>query len=341
MKAQWFRGASESRKWMIMAVSCPVAILALAPALLGYSTILVLSCMLIVAMVMFIRRAAPWPWPKYGDALLNESDGRAFHLLPLGLLVTALAIGIAVDIAVVNGDIERMNTVFKAYLQIWIFLSLVSAYALWYLGFVKGFFLRIRVAKGFWLVGFALLVASSAVYPVLGTRARLADRFDTNTFTLDGRAFMETESYTDDRGTVNFNWDLDAIEWMQENVRGSPVIVEGQTPLYRWGGRVSVHTGLPTVLGWDWHQRQQRCGMGPCGALDARIRDVHIIYASSDATETLQVLNNYKVKYVYVGELERNYYPPDGLTKFQDMQAQGHLEVAYKNQEVVVYQVMG
>ena len=201
--------------------------------------------------------------------------------------------------------------------------------------------MRIRVAKGFWLVGFALLVASSAVYPVLGTRARLADRFDTNTFTLDGMAFMETESYTDDRGSVNFKWDLDAIEWMQENLRGSPIIVEGRTPLYRWGGRVSVYTGLPTVLGWDWHQRQQRCGMGPCDALDARTRDVHIIYVSSDVSETLQLLSQYKVEYVYVGELERNYYPLEGLTKFQDMEARGHLEVVYQNQEVMVYQVMG
>jgi uncharacterized membrane protein len=261
--------------------------------------------------------------------------------LPLGLLVTALAIGSAVDIVVVKGDIERMNTVFKSYLQAWIFLSLAGAYALWYLGFVKGFFMRIRVAKGVWLIGFALLVASSAVYPVLGTRARLADRFDTSTFTLDGMAFMETESYTDDRGTVMFKWDMDAIKWMQEYVQGSPVIVEGRTPLYRWGGRVSIYTGLPTILGWDWHQRQQRCGLGPCAALDARTRDVHIIYTSPDATEALQLLNDYDVKYVYVGELERNYYPLEGLTKFQDMEAQGHLEVVYKNQEVTMYQVMG
>ena len=81
--------------------------------------------------------------------------------------------------------------------------------------------------------------------------------------------------------------------------------------------------------------------MGPCDALDARTRDVHIIYVSSDAAATLQLLNDYKVEYVYVGELERNYYPLEGLMKFQDMEAQGHLEVVYKNQEVMVYQVMG
>jgi uncharacterized membrane protein len=246
-----------------------------------------------------------------------------------------------VDIVVAKGDIERMNTVFKSYFQAWIFLSIAGAYALWYLGFVKGFFLRIRVAKGVWLTGLALLVAGSAVYPILGTRERLADRFDTSTFTLDGTGFMQTESYTDDRGTVTFKWDLEAIEWMQENLQGSPVIVEGRTPLYRWGGRISIYTGLPTVLGWDWHQRQQRCGLNPCDIVSARIVDVNRIYTSTDATETLQLLNDYDVKYVYVGELEHNYYPDSGLRKFQGLAAVGKLTVVYENQEVTVYEVQG
>ena len=334
----WFRNASESRRWQVVAVGGAIAALALAAALLGYSTIVALGGMLVVALVLFIRRTVPWPWSSESR---GESDGAPFHLLPLGLLATALAIGIAVDIVVVKGDIERMNTVFKSYLQAWIFLSLAGAYALWYLGFVKGFFLRIRVAKGVWLTGLALLVASSAVYPVLGTRERLADRFDTSAFTLDGTAFTQTATYTDDIGTVTLKWDMDAIEWMQENVQGSPVIVEGRTPLYRWGGRVSIYTGLPTVLGWDWHQRQQRCGLGPCDALVTRIVDVNTIYASPSASEVLELLDDYDVKYVYVGETERNYYLAEGLTKFQDMAAQGQLDVAYQNQEVTVYRVQG
>jgi YYY domain-containing protein len=339
----WFRDATESRRWQVVAVGGAALTLALAAALLGYSTIVPLGGMLIVALVLFVRRAVPWPWAgeSHGNQPTSESDGAPFHLMPLGLLATALAIGIAVDSVVVKGDIERMNTVFKSYLQAWVFLSIAGAYALWYLGFVKGFLLRIRVAKGAWLTGLALLVASSAVYPVLGTRVRLADRFDTSTFTLDGTAFMETASYTDDKGAVTFKWDLDAIEWMQENVQGSPVIVEGRTPLYRWGSRVSIYTGLPTVLGWDWHQRQQRCGLGQCDALTVRIVDVNTIFTSSDVSKVMQLLDDYDVKYVYVGELEHNYYPLKGLTKFQDMAEQGQLEVAYQNQEVTVYQVMG
>jgi YYY domain-containing protein len=338
---RWFRAASESRRWLVVAVAGAAFALAVSAALLGYSTIVALGGMLVVALTLFIRRTAPWPWSRREGLQSTVGDGAPFHLLPLGLLATALAIGIAVDVVVMKGDIERMNTVFKSYLQAWIFLSLAGSYALWYLGFVKGYFTRIRVAKGLWLTGLALLVASSAVYSVLGTRVRLADRFDTSTFTLDGTKFAETASYTDDKGTVTFKWDMDAIHWMQENVEGSPVIVEGRTPLYRWGGRVSIYTGLPTVLGWDWHQRQQRCGASPCTALDARIRDVHLIYASPDAAEALRLLREYDVTYLYVGELERNYYSISGLTKFQDMEAQGKLSVVYKNQEVTVYQVQG
>jgi len=339
---RWFKDASESRRWLVIAAGGAALAFALAAALLGYSTIVALGGMLMVALVLFVRRTAPWPWSREsrGDSQSSAPDASAFHLLPLGLLATALAIGIAVDIVVVKGDIERMNTVFKSYLQAWVFLSLAGAYALWYLGFVKGVFLRIRVAKGVWLAWLALLVAGSAVYPVLGTRERLADRFDTSTFTLDGTAFMETESYTDDRGTVTFKWDLEAIDWMQENLKGSPVIVEGRTPLYRWGGRVSIYTGLPTVLGWDWHQRQQRCGLDPCDAVTARIVDVNTIYTSTDATETLQLLNDYNVKYVYVGELEHNYYPDAGLIKFEGLAAVGKLAVVYENQEVTIYEVI-
>ena len=47
---------------------------------------------------------------------------------------------------------------------------------------------------------------------------------------------------------------------MQDNVQGSPVIVEAAPAgvQYAWMGRISIYTGLPDVVGWEWHEEQQR-----------------------------------------------------------------------------------
>jgi uncharacterized membrane protein len=43
------------------------------------------------------------------------------------------------------------------------------------------------------------------------------------------------------------------------------------------------------------------------------------------------------VKYVYVGEMERNYYPADGISKFDDMVNYG-LNPVYRDGPVVIYE---
>ena len=100
------------------------------------------------------------------------------------------------------------------------------------------------------------------MYPVLGTRDRLRDRFDgaVTPLTLDGAAFMEKAVVQRPGGLIALSDDLQAIRWLkgatagQPNVEGSPVLLEAQTPSYRWGGRVSVHTGP---------SRHSRLGMAP------------------------------------------------------------------------------
>ena len=94
---------------------------------------------------------------------------------------------------------------------------------------------------------------------------------------------------------------------MQENVQGSPVIVEAQIPEYRWGSRYAIYTGLPTVLGWNWHQRQQRAAVE---ALDVptRAEDISSFYLTTSPSEAIDFLSRYDVRYVVVGELEQLYY---------------------------------
>jgi uncharacterized membrane protein len=45
------------------------------------------------------------------------------------------------------------------------------------------------------------------------------------------------------------------------------------------------------------------------------------------------------VKYVYVGQLERLYYPGPGLDKF-DGALSDHLEKVYQNPDVAIYRVL-
>jgi uncharacterized membrane protein len=99
---------------------------------------------------------------------------------------------------------------------------------------------------------------------------------------------------------------------------------------------VSIYTGLPTVLGWDWHEKQQRWGYQ--GMVDQHAQDVRTMYTDSSVEKTLGLLQKYRVKYIYVGDVERAYYPGQGLAKF-DAMVDRYLELVYDQQRVKIYKV--
>jgi uncharacterized membrane protein len=112
--------------------------------------------------------------------------------------------------------------------------------------------------------------------------------------------------------------------------------LEGVTPTYRWGGRISINTGLPTVIGWQWHQEQQRWDYRQ--EVGKRIRDVQTIYNTPNSSEALSLMRRYGVQYVYVGELERLYFSEEGLRKF-DIDMSRDLSKVFENQDVVIYKI--
>ena len=98
---------------------------------------------------------------------------------------------------------------------------------------------------------------------------------------------MQKANYKDPLGNINFEYDYLAIKWLNLNLKGSPIISEGNTPLYRWGNRISVYTGLPTIIGWDWHQTQQRKNYEK--EIQIRKNDLKLIYSSSDLKTSLNL----------------------------------------------------
>jgi uncharacterized membrane protein len=236
-----------------------------------------------------------------------------------------------------------MNTVFKFYLQVWILLSIAAAISVsWVCKRARRWRTSLREL---WWGAVAVLILGGALFLPIGIRARAVDRMAPTTgLTLDGMAFLQHAVITDgpegDMREISLAGDYHAIRWMQETIKGSPVILEGLGRReYLWANRVSIYTGLPAVVGWRWHQVQQRAGVGD-DLVGSRRADVNACYDTKDVAEAREILDRHGVRYVYVGDYERAYYDRSGLDKFGRMVDQGLLRVVYEAHGVTLYEVV-
>ena len=254
--------------------------------------------------------------------------------LQAALFGAALFATLIPEIVALQGDIGRMNTVFKFYLQAWVMLSVTAAVALGWLARKSMRNQLLQVVRPVWLALLAVLVLAALAYPLLASKGKIGLRFTDMPLSLDGMQYMDFAHYSDDGQDLNLGGDAQAIRWLQDNVQGTPVVLEGRSPVYRWGSRISIYTGLPTVLGWDVHEGQQRAGYS--GMIQERIGDVERAYSTTTPQEALGILSKYQVRYVVVGGLERKYYPAAGLEKFRNMPG---LQLAYDADGVQIYEV--
>ena len=223
-----------------------------------------------------------------------------------------------------GGEWERFNTVMKLYTQMWVVFGIASAYAVWYvLGRVRG------VLKVAWLVVLVAFVLASLVHPIASATSLSSGRQDSwgmKRGTLDGMAYVEMM----DKG------DYEAIGWMNRNISGSAVVLEAPGILFKYSSRISVFTGLPTVIGWSsWEVMWGRSW----GDVFEREGDGNTIYQTLDNDQALALLSKYNVEYVYIGKVERERYPGSaGLDKFaahpEDYQ------LVYEDYGVSIYRVM-
>ncbi len=327
--------------WGIIAlVTGGTVVLAVALWLMNVPVVLVAAPIIGLAVVAFLFPLEPGARDRFADDL-DPPDGRR-QLLWL-MVAAAMALSLAVEVIVLEGDIGRMNTVFKFYLQVWILLAIAAAVSV---GWVWQEASRWSVSWArLWWGGVGLLVLGGALFLPFGVHARAVDRIAPETgTTLSGMAFMKDavihDGPEDDMEEIPLSGDYHAIRWIQDNVEGSPVILEGLGRReYLWANRVSVHTGLPAVVGWRWHQVQQRAGVGG-DMVTWRRSDVDLCYATTNVDETMEVVGRYGVRYIYVGAYERAYYGKAGLDKFAEMAERGLLRRAYDSAGVTIYEVV-
>jgi uncharacterized membrane protein len=184
-----------------------------------------------------------------------------------------------------------------------------------------------------WAASLVVLLGAAAVYPLQAAAARTANF--TAPRSLDGTAYMASDPLN--------QGDEAAIAWLNDaaHVPGNPVILEAVDANggeYTHFARISSFTGLPTIIGWVGHEWQWRVNWvnqpGHAGELNRRPGDVAMIYTSHDPSVVRRLLQQYHVRYVYVGAAERIRYPGVNLDQFSTF-----LHVVYRAGGVTIYEV--
>ncbi len=220
-----------------------------------------------------------------------------------------------------SSAIDRGNMIFKFYLQAWLLLGVASAFI----------FCQIKERMGkkslrvFFFVLFAVLLITSALYPVLAVNYWTGGFSASTRPTLDGLAYMNEQE--------DYKGEYQAIEWLNANVRDAVILEAVEDEEHRTDycrpGRISASTGLQTVIGWPWHEFLWRRDE----EVWRRADDVKEIYSTDNVSLAGSLLNKYNVSYVYVGRLERVLYGEEGLAKFES----DYFEEVFCNEGVEIY----
>ena len=215
---------------------------------------------------------------------------------------------------------NRMNTIFKVYYQAWILLAIASAFGLYFLSSMKLPSQRVlRLAMGGWWGLIGVVFAASLYYPVEAAFTK-SGQFGGDT-TLDGLAYIA-------RGSPG---EYAAIRWLQDNGHEGEGVLEAVGDSWTDYSRISSSTGLPTVLGWPWHEHQWH---GSRKLFEGREGEVSTIYVTPDTSEAMRLLDKYDIQYVVVGPRERATYGSLGLPKFSQIG-----DVVFSQENVTIYRV--
>ncbi len=182
-----------------------------------------------------------------------------------------------------GGELYRMNTVFKAYLQAWLLLAVTAPVLL------------VRLPRR-WLR--RAMVVAMAVLAAPHLLATVAGSATAGSWGLDGLSWMTAG-------------DRAAVVVLERQPQGT-VLVEAVGDAYSEHARLSAASGVPAYLGWANHERVWR-GESVGAELERRRLLVDELYTCGDPTRVARLMREEGINLVAVGALERTDYPEDGV----------------------------
>ncbi len=140
---------------------------------------------------------------------------------------------------------------------------------------------------------FTLVLIVGLTYPALGVFNKTNNFNPPFARSLDDFTRIQRENPDEAAG----------ILWLKSAPDG--IVAEAVGNAYSNYARISIYTGLPTVLGWGNHEGQWR----DTALQGSRKDDIQILYTTSDWVTTQEIINRYNIRYMFVGNLERSTYP--------------------------------
>jgi len=253
------------------------------------------------------------PFTDFQSSIVNRQSSIPHSFIFLLILLASLLVIAPEFVYLHDGFGTRMNTIFKFYYQAWLLWSLAAACA-------AAFLLQNLRRAWDWVFrfGLILLLFASLAYPVFGVANKTNNFNPPLGWNLDD--FTRIQRSDPDEAA--------AIRWLQSAPDG--VLAEAVGGGYTSFGRISVYTGLPTVINWPDHESQ----WGRSGAdLGARQDDIKTLYTTSNWPTALAIIGRYNIQYIYIGSLERSTYP------VQEEKFQAHLTQVFHQGIVAIYAV--
>lgn len=279
----------------------------------------------VVSTICKKKKGAPYLRKKGSQPLLFQFIDRLsvpeLFILTIGLCAAGLVLMPEIIYVIdIYGGHKRANTMFKFTYQAFIMFGLMMGYVItkFVLLAKNGKQLVCGILTGFLLIG-------TVGYLDKSVESWFGDVTDQSRFQgLDAAAFVDRENASDS----------EAVDWINENIEGRPVMLEADGESYTFANRVSVLTGLPTLLGWHTHEWLWKDSYD---WMNERSEIVKAIYTSTDTATVQSLLEQYDVSYIYIGDEERSWFAEKGGVNESGLRSLG--EIVFENEGVCIIKV--